>query len=114
MHELAIAQKIVERAKEVLEETNSKKIINIHIRIGELSSVNKESLEFCYNIISNDNEGLKGSELIIEEIKWTVRCSNCGCEYNPYINLLKCPECGENNFILLKGNELDLIDMEVE
>lgn len=114
MHELSIAQKIVEKAEQVLEGIGAKKVLSIRLKIGELSSVNKENLEFCYNVIISDKERLKESKLLIEEIEWIVKCRNCGFEYNPNINLLQCKKCGSNNFILVSGNELDLIDMEVE
>lgn len=114
MHELSIAQRIIEVAEQTLNDNNATKVINIRVRIGELSSVNKESLEFCYNVIAKDKEWFNGSSLIIEQVEWLVRCKRCGFEYNPNINLLECPMCGDKEFILLKGNELDLIDMEVE
>ena len=114
MHELSIAQRIVQKAEQILEESGAKRIVNIHLRIGELSSVNKESLEFCYNVIAADKEGFKGSVLLIDEVEWMVRCNKCGNEYNPNISLLVCPVCGMSDFRLIRGNELDLIDMEVE
>lgn len=114
MHELSIAQKIIEKAEQILQDNNATKVLNIRVRIGELSSVNKESLEFCYNVIAKDKEWFSSSSLIIEQVGWLVKCKRCGFEYNPNISLLECPMCRDKGFILLAGNELDLIDMEVE
>lgn len=61
MHEIALAQSILDIATETARKNKAKKIIGIRLRIGELSCVNLDSLQFVFSCISSDTlaEGAK-------------------------------------------------------
>ena len=114
MHELSVANNLVSKAQELLKEYHAKKALAIYVRIGELSSIEKENLEFCYGVLAESLPEFKECHLLIEVTKWAVKCSECGNIYYPDEHLLRCPQCNSQNSILVSGNELDFIRMEAE
>lgn len=114
MHELSIAQNIIETANKIMIENKANRVLSIEIKIGEISGVIKESLEFYYQILTKDLESFKDSKLIIEETEWKMKCRDCNYEYRPEENSIGCPNCKSLESKIISGKELDLISLEVE
>jgi len=114
MHELSIAQNLIEQAMNILAKNNAKRILSIEITIGEISGVVKESLEFYYNLLTKEIDNFRDSKLIINETKWIMRCKNCNLEYEAGKGNVGCPRCKSLEDEIVSGRELDLISMEVE
>lgn len=114
MHELSIAQNLIEQAMNILEKNDAKRVLSIEITIGEISGVVRESLEFYYNILTKELDNFRDSKLIINETRWILRCKNCNLEYEPGKDHIGCPECKSLENEIVSGKELDLISMEVE
>ena len=75
MHEVAIAQGILEVVLDVAEEHSVKTVL---VRAGELQALTQESLQFCFEMVAQDTpaaaaridlELLPGDELTIEAIE---------------------------------------------
>jgi hydrogenase nickel incorporation protein HypA/HybF len=75
MHELGIAQAIVEQSVEAARSAGSTRVTAVRVRIGELSGVAEEALRFCWDIATAgtildaarlDCEQVAGQELRIE------------------------------------------------
>ena len=67
MHELSIAQSISEIAKSELRARPLSVLRRIGLRIGGLSGVHAESLQFCFEAIIKGTE-LEGCTLVIEHL----------------------------------------------
>jgi hydrogenase nickel incorporation protein HypA/HybF len=65
MHELSIAMRLVELVEEQLAAEPGAKVTTVNIRIGVLSSVVPEALEFVWGPATQDSR-LQGAELRIE------------------------------------------------
>ena len=50
MHELSIAQSIVDSAREHAAQHGGRRVLRIGVRIGEISGVNADALEFCFGM----------------------------------------------------------------
>jgi len=48
MHELSIASGLVEKLLQFTDENPEKKIVEVHLAVGELSHIEEEQLRFCY------------------------------------------------------------------
>jgi hydrogenase nickel incorporation protein HypA/HybF len=61
MHEVSIAQSILNIIKETAEKSGAKKIIGVKLKIGEFSCINFSSLQFAFSLISQGTpaEGAK-------------------------------------------------------
>jgi hydrogenase nickel incorporation protein HypA/HybF len=66
MHELSIAVNIVEIAEEELHRHGGDRIRAVHVQIGSLAGVAKESLQFSFGLAC-EGTAAEGSRLVIEE-----------------------------------------------
>ena len=96
MHELTLLYGVVDKVGKVVEENGLDHVDAIVVEVGEATSVIPEFLQDGYEVISDDYDFLRGSELIIERIKAIGLCRNCGTEFPIVVNKGLCPECGKN------------------
>ncbi len=114
MHEVSIAQSILDIILKECEKINCKKINSVTIRVGRASGVVVDSLVFAFDIIKKDTIAEK-AELLCEEVPLTAICVNCNKDFisdEEYI--LNCPYCGKSEFKVIGGRELDILEMDVE
>ena len=113
MHEMAIAQSVLDIAFGEMEKNASAGIRKIKISIGEFSGVVKDALEFAFDVLKTGTPAAK-AEVEIEVLPMSAECSECGrveCRLND-LNLI-CPTCGRILFITsgrdMKVDYLDLL-----
>jgi len=112
MHELSIAHSLVELTIETAKDYGLKRVNAIHLKLGALSGVVKEALEFSFDVVTQGTP-IEGAKLIIEEIPVKVFCPNCQeartlAEPFP----MRCPECGTIAGEVLEGREMELVALE--
>ena len=114
MHELSVAQRIVEIAEEQASKSGLARVTAIRVRIGGLTTVVPEALNFCFAFATEDTLAA-GAELVIEEVPAEARCNSCGKAF-PVTEayFLVCPSCSSPDTTLLRGQELDLMSIEGE
>jgi hydrogenase nickel incorporation protein HypA/HybF len=113
MHEMAIAQSVLEIATNEAEKHKAQSIRKIKLKIGEFSGVVKEALEFAFEVLKNGTLA-ENAELEIESVKLRVVCDSCGdaeCSIND-INLF-CPQCNKVLQIISgKEMQVEYIDLD--
>ncbi len=114
MHELSVAQRIVEIAEEQALKSGLARVTSIKVRIGGLTTVVPEALNFCFGFATEDTLAA-GAELVIEEVPAEAKCNSCGKVF-PVTDayFLICPSCSSPDTTLLRGQELDLLSIEGE
>ena len=112
MHELSIAQSIVDIIDETLN-GEDKKLLEVAVRIGELVAVVPESLKFCYEVIT-ENTKYAGSRLDIQILPLRSRCKNCRREFQIEKFNFICPHCASTELEVIQGQELNISHLEVE
>lgn len=114
MHELSIAMSLVELAEEKAAALGDVRIEALHLRLGPLAGVVKDSLLFGFEIAAKDT-CLEGARLEIEELPLTAHCPQCSEDRTlPGPWSLRCPVCGTPAPGIVGGRELELVAMEVE
>ncbi len=113
MHELSVAVSIVEAVEEELARNPEARVTRVMVRVGTLSGVAAEALEFAW---SSAVEGtrLMGAALeieLVEVVAWCPRCENETPVVERY--LLRCPACGEATPEIREGRELEIRAVEV-
>ncbi|MGZ5367428.1 hydrogenase maturation nickel metallochaperone HypA/HybF [Aeromicrobium sp.] len=108
MHELSIAESVVET---VLDRTGGRHVTVVRLRVGKLSGVVTDSLQFCFELATAGTP-LEGAELWIEEPAGRVHCRSCDREYARDDMILLC-ECGSADVEVVSGRELQLTSVEV-
>lgn len=114
MHELSIAQSIIEGASEEAERHFGSRVAAVHLRLGRLSGVVKEALLFSYSLAC-EGTALEGSRLEIEEIEAAVLCKKCDMERTlESIQHFRCPVCLSPTPDVVRGRELLITGLEME
>lgn len=113
MHELSIANSLVEIATEHAQAAGADKIKAINLRIGALSCVHQSALEYSYELITNDTI-LEGSMLNIVNVPVMIYCPECKKEVElPGIQKFRCPQCNTPSADIRQGKELEIDSIEI-
>lgn len=113
MHELAIANSIVNTVLLEAEKHNYGSVIAVGLRIGALSDVVPEALEFGFTAITVGTL-LEGAKLEIENVPVKGRCCECDSSFDVQGFVFVCPACGSSKTNLEQGQELDIAYIEVD
>jgi hydrogenase nickel incorporation protein HypA/HybF len=108
VHELAIAESVVET---VTERLPGAKVTCVQLEIGALSGVVPDSIRFCFDL-ATEGTGLAGARLEITEPPARCRCRACGAEFQPDSPVVLCP-CGSPDVAVLAGEELKIVSVQV-
>lgn len=112
MHELSIAQNILDIVRQYLPSDGPQQVRTVKVRIGDMAGVVPDSLEFCFKAITGATS-LEGAELVIEHIPVVIRCTQCGKEHSFEHQAFYCPFCNSADVRMLSGNELSVVEIEV-
>ena len=113
MHELSIVEGILEAVIPEVEKYNVNKVLSIKRRIGELSGVVPECINYYFDIASRDTVA-EGAKIVIEKVPVTIKCPDCGYDGVIKIGHFKCPECGGTGFKIISGKEYYVDSVEAE
>ncbi|MFL6160586.1 MAG: hydrogenase maturation nickel metallochaperone HypA [Jatrophihabitantaceae bacterium] len=108
MHELTIAESIVEAVRARIGE---RRVSQVRLQIGQLSGVSVDSLRFCFDLAVLGTT-LDGARLDIEERAGRARCAGCEQDFGVSDLILLCP-CGSADVRILEGDELRIMSVEV-
>jgi hydrogenase nickel incorporation protein HypA/HybF len=112
MHELSIAQNILEIVKQSVTENQAKSVRSIRVRVGQLSGIVPDSLDFCFSAIVNDT-AMPQARLAIEQIPMLSQCKNCAHRFGVEDWVFSCPVCQSTSVELISGKELEIVDIEL-
>lgn len=113
MHELSVTESILEIVLRHANENNAKIITDIYLVIGDFSSIIDESIEFYWNIISNETIA-KDARLHFKRIPAKFKCLDCDTEYQYMDEEMACPNCHSNHVQLIAGDEFYLEAIEID
>lgn len=114
MHELAIAQSIVEVVEVHATECNATRVKSVRLRIGESSGIVTDSLTFSFEILASLDPTLAGAQLLIDTVPHLAWCRHCAKEFAVKNFVARCPACEEWSNEVLSGTELQILEMEIE
>jgi len=113
MHEFSVTSQIVKSVLEEAEKREAKKVLEVHLVIGNLTLLGIEQVRFSYRVLTEDTM-MKGSKLFIKRKRARVKCDKCGYDgdikfkddpvYHVSFPTLTCPECS-SSVRILEGRE---------
>jgi len=112
MHELAIAQNILEIVQQSVPKDQASFVRWVRVRVGQLSGIVPDSLEFCFSAIVNDTE-LRRANLTIEQVPTVSQCQVCRNRFGIEDWAFTCPVCQSTNLDLISGKELEVVEIEL-
>lgn len=113
VHELAVAQALVEQVEAVITQHRATQASLIRVRIGPLAGVVPELLATAFPLAAAGSR-LEHAELEFTHAPIRVRCRTCGAETEAAMNRLICGACGDWHTQIISGDELLLESVELE
>lgn len=113
MHELSIAQDILTIVRQNVPQEELSNIENINVKIGDMSGVVAESLEFCFQAITSETE-LAEAQMVIEKIPFALKCNSCGSESTNEFGIRVCPDCSTTDTTVVSGLEMQVTEVELK
>jgi hydrogenase nickel incorporation protein HypA/HybF len=108
MHELGIAQQLVEIAAE---SSGGARILKVVVEVGKLAVVLPDALRFCFEAASAGTPA-EGAELQIVEVPGVAKCRACGGRVELLRPFGRCA-CGSTDLEWKSGEELRIKELEV-
>ena len=112
MHELGIVFHIMDTLEAVAKENELSEIHSVTIEVGEVSTVVPDYLTDCWRWAVQKKELLTQCEMKVEILPAVTLCESCGKEYPTVAHGRICPYCGSEKTYLLRGNELNIKEIE--
>lgn len=113
MHEMSIAESIVEIAEEAARRAGAIRVRTVFAEIGALAGVEIEALRFCWDAVTR--EGLAaGAGLDITQIPGQAWCIECSEAIVLLSSLAACPHCGGYQVAITGGTEMRVREIAVE
>ncbi len=113
MHEIGIANSVLDAIRVESRRFPGGHIYKVGVRIGELAGVDPDALSFCFEALVRETE-LEPLVLEIEYCPRRYKCPACEHLYTAAIEGLACPACGMAGSKFISGDELELVYLEVE
>jgi len=114
VHELSITQNLLEIALRHGEQAQATKITDLHLVIGQLSSVVDDSVQFYWDMIAEGTLA-EGATLHFTRIPAQLECKECDQIYSLEGNQLDgCPNCESLSVKVIAGKEFQLESIEIE
>ena len=113
MHELAIAESIIKTVLDEAEKRNLGRIKKIGVRVGALTDIVPDALQFGFEAASADT-ALKETKLEIKTIPVAGKCRNCGKSFEVEEHIFICPNCESFDIEMTSGDELAIEYIEAD
>jgi hydrogenase nickel incorporation protein HypA/HybF len=113
VHEIGIANAILETVEAECNRNAGARPCRVGIKIGEMSAVNPDALRFAFEMATRDTN-LANLKLEIEICPLRHRCLDCGRTFEVTEFSFECPGCRSAKTECVGGDELQLAYLEVE
>jgi hydrogenase nickel incorporation protein HypA/HybF len=107
MHELSLAQSLIEQVLTAAKKENADRILRVVVAIGPYSGVEKTAFEFAFPFAA-EGTSAEGAELVIEDVPATIECNLCHVTTRADPTQLVCPRCGSDR-VDIKGGHTFLV-----
>jgi hydrogenase nickel incorporation protein HypA/HybF len=128
MHEMSLAQSLIEQILSLVKEHGAQRVNRVVVTLGPFSGVVRDSFEFGFNILKQDQQPLHETLLVLESPDPEYVCLDCQKRaVIPFpqqsdrlelarcgLSAKKCPWCGSKRLSPKGGTELILNQLEME
>lgn len=112
MHELSIAQNVIEIVQQNLPPAPHPPVRVVKMRVGEMAGVVVDSLEFCFSALVLDTP-LEGARLEVEQVPVVAHCRKCELQFEVEHCAFACPWCDNLEIEVISGRELQVVEVEL-
>lgn len=113
MHEVSIAQSIVDTLEAELDEEQFSNVREIHVKVGVLSSVEHKLLEHVFKYVIEGGP-FSNANLYTQLVDVLARCEQCDDNFKVENYYFICPKCDTPSSTIIEGNELTIFKIIME
>jgi len=106
-------QSALAAALESARQAGAQRVLVIRLRVGALSGVVPEALEFAFQALAPGTSA-EGARLAVEPVPARFWCAPCAAEFTADEFFAECPACHTPSTQLRAGRELQLASLEIE
>lgn len=114
MHELYLAESIINIVKDYADRDGFAKVNGILLSYGRLACIESKTLQFAFDVQSKDTPA-QGAALQFKILPAAIHCFSCqkDLEVNAHTGI--CPSCGGAEVVLTAGTEeLQILELDVD
>jgi len=113
MHEASIAISLLETVSELCQKEGYNSIESVRLKVGRAAGILPDALLFAFDVVKAGTIANK-AELIIEYVPLGGFCSDCDSQFESDERFIyACPACKSSAVKIIRGDELQILDMEV-
>jgi hydrogenase nickel incorporation protein HypA/HybF len=113
MHEASIAISLIETVSDLCRQEGYETIESVRLKIGKAAGILPDALLFAFDMAKPGTAADK-AELIIEYVLLGGYCQECDAQFESEERyIFCCPVCESNSIKITRGDEMQIIDMEV-
>jgi hydrogenase nickel incorporation protein HypA/HybF len=114
MHEVSIALSLLDIVEKKCREEGYQRVDSVRVRVGKASGVLPEAFSFALDVVKRDTIA-QDAGFIIDLVPLGGTCNICGKSFETEeAYIAQCPFCASPSFRITRGNELEIVEMEVE
>jgi hydrogenase nickel incorporation protein HypA/HybF len=113
MHEMSLAEGIVELIEEAATREGFSSVKLVVLEVGQLSTVEPEALAFCFDAATRGSIA-EGARLEIDNVPGQGVCLQCGADAEMENLYDPCPKCGAFGLRVTGGTEMRVKELEVD
>jgi hydrogenase nickel incorporation protein HypA/HybF len=113
MHEMSITLSLIQVVKEEMLKAEATILRSVRLHVGQMTAIVPESLSFCFEVITEGTE-LAGAKLMIDMIPLKGFCGQCEREFEIKDYTFVCPVCGSPKIEVTAGQDLSIVEIEVD
>ena len=112
MHELGVANEILDIALSEADRHAAKKVTSIKLRVGVLRAIEPENLSFLFEHLARGTPA-EGASLEIVEEPIRVECEACGVSEARSFTF-ECPRCKGSGVSVTGGDSFSILSLDVD
>lgn len=112
MHELSIAESILEILNRSVPHEEIGSVRTVNMKVGTMAGVVCESLEFSFKALTSGTL-LAGVSLSIERVPFRIHCSDCKRTFPSEYGFSACPLCLGTKTTVVSGMELQVVSIDL-
>jgi hydrogenase nickel incorporation protein HypA/HybF len=114
MHELYLAESILNIVQDYGARQHFNKVNSISLSFGRLSCIESKSLQFAFEVQAK-NTSAENACLDFQILPAVIHCFSCEKDLEVETYSAICPKCGREEVILIGGTEeLQILELDVD
>jgi len=113
MHEASVAISLIKTVSDLCYQEGYHSIESVRIKVGKAAGILPDALLFAFDAAKAGTPASQ-AELVIEYVLLGGFCQECGSQFESEERFIySCPDCKSNAIKITRGDEMQIIDMEV-